>query len=195
MLKRICIALTCICSVAFAADSQPTEASIKELLKASDAAKLIDSATTQIDGMVQNVANQVTQSQPSPEVKKIVDNMKAKTAAIIKAEINWALFEPIYIRVYQKAFTQEEVDGMIAFYSSAAGKAIVGKMPQAMQTVMAESQGLMRPIMMKLQGAQQEMMKELQAEMEKAKAQAPVPAETPAAAATPAPVAAPATAK
>ena len=40
------------------------------------------------------------------------------------------------VQTYQHVFTQEEVDGLIAFYRSPVGRAWVAKMPQANQRLM-----------------------------------------------------------
>jgi uncharacterized protein len=164
MLKRILISLTCICSAAFAAETPPSEASLKELLAVTESRKLIDSTLAQVDGMMKNIMAQASQGQVvTPEMQKILDKMKDRSVAIMKEELDWALFEPLYLKIYGQSFSQEEVDGMIAFYSSTAGKAVVKKMPVVMQNVMTEMQGRMRPLMMKMQAAQQEMMQEIQA--------------------------------
>ncbi|MFA5263575.1 MAG: DUF2059 domain-containing protein [Opitutaceae bacterium] len=201
MLKRILIVIACICSAAFAADTQPSEASvkaqpseasIKELLRVMDAHKLLDSITSQMDGYMQSFMAQASQGQTiTPEQQKIMDKMRAKTVAIMKEELNWEQFEPLYLRVYTQSFSQEEVDGMIAFYASPIGKSVMNKMPLVMKNAMTEMQGRMKPIMMKMQGVQQEMMQEMQAEKAKAQPSVPAQAPTPTSAQAPALVPAP----
>ena len=76
--------------------------------------------------------------------------------ALMKELLDWKKLEPIYVRIYQKTFTQQEIDGMIAFYKTSAGQAVISKMPAAMQNTMDEMQGLMAPVMEKMQRMQQE---------------------------------------
>ena len=54
---------------------------------------------------------------------------------------------PVYIQIYQESFTQEEIDGMIAFYQSPAGAAFVRKMPVVMEKSMRIMQVRIAPMM------------------------------------------------
>ena len=82
----------------------------------------------------------------------------------MKELLDWKKLEPIYVRIYQKTFTQQEIDGMIAFYKTSAGQAVISKMPAAMQNTMDEMQGLMAPVMEKMQRMQQEVAAGIKAE-------------------------------
>lgn len=48
------------------------------------------------------------------------------------------------------AFSQEEIDGLIAFYESSVGRAYIAKMPVAMAKTMAMSQQQMQSLMPRL---------------------------------------------
>jgi hypothetical protein len=56
--------------------------------------------------------------------------------------VNWAKIKPVFNQIYRDVFEQEEVDGLIAFYQSSAGKAYLTKMPQVIQksTTLGQSQ-------------------------------------------------------
>ncbi len=69
----------------------------------------------------------------------------------------------MYTRIYMESFTQDEVDGMLAFYATPAGQALIKKMPVAMQKTMEAMQQMMGPMMQKLQAIQSESIAELQA--------------------------------
>jgi len=81
--------------------------------------------------------------------------------------LDWTKLEPMYIRIYQKTFSQEEVDGMIAFYKTPGGQAVVSKMPTAMQNTMDEMQQMMAPVMQSMQRMQQDVIAELKTESKK----------------------------
>ena len=87
--------------------------------------------------------------------------------AILKEMFEWNKLEPMYLRVYQKSFTQQEVDGMIAFYKTPAGQAVISKMPVVMQNTMNEMQQMMGPMMQKIQRMQQDVVAEMKAEGQK----------------------------
>jgi hypothetical protein len=57
---------------------------------------------------------------------------------------------PLYIQIYQESFTQEEIDGLIAFYKSPLGIAFVEKMPLVMQKSMTIMQSRTGPLMEKM---------------------------------------------
>ena len=81
----------------------------------------------------------------------------------MKELLDWKKLEPVYVRIYQKSFSQEEVDGMIAFYKTPAGQAVIGKMPAVMQNTMDEMQQMMTPVMQKMQRMQQDVAAEMKA--------------------------------
>ena len=175
MLKRILFILCLSSSVAYAAaDSSPgagnppSEASIKQLLEVAQAHKLIDSMMVQMDNLMKQTMQQATQGrQVPPTVQKDIDKREAEMMAAMKEMLDWNKLEPMYVRVYQKTFTQSEVDGMIAFYKTPAGQAVISKMPAVVQNTMNEMQQMMNPMMQRLQKMQQDVVTEMKAEMEK----------------------------
>ena len=161
-MKRLVLALALACSTAFAA--QPSDASINELLTLAEAPKMIDGMMGQVDGMIQQSINQSAQGQQvTPAQQAAIDKYKAKTVAIMREELAWTKMQPLYTRIYRESLTQEEIDGMIAFYKTPAGQAMVKKLPALMQKVMAELPAMMNPMMQKIQAAAQEFAAEMQA--------------------------------
>ena len=76
-MKRILLALALACSTAFAADTKPSEASIKELLTLTDAAKMVESIWAQVDGMTQNMLAQSTRGQElPPAAQAVIDQLE-----------------------------------------------------------------------------------------------------------------------
>jgi len=134
MVKRILVILALCCPVACATDTPVSEASIKQLLEVAQARKLVDNMMGQMDTTMKNVMQQVTQGAPvSPQTQKLYDKAQAEVVAMMKDILAWDKLEPVYLRVYQKSLSQQEVDGMIAFYKTPAGQALITKMPLIMQ--------------------------------------------------------------
>jgi hypothetical protein len=177
MLKRIFLILSLCGSVSYAANpsadlgaasNPPSEASIKQLLETAQARKMVDSVMVQMETFVKQAMQQATQGQQiPPKVQKDIDKRQAELMAILKEMFEWNKLEPMYLRVYQKSFTQQEVDGMIAFYKTPAGQAVINKMPVVMQNTMNEMQQMMGPMMQKIQRMQQEVVAEMKAEGQK----------------------------
>ena len=178
MLKRIILLILCCSTFAFAAENQPppanaasnppSEASIKELLELAQARKLVDSVMKQMDTLMLQTIQQATQGQDiPPKVQKDIDKRQAEVVALLKDLLEWSKLEPMYVRIYQKTFTQQEVDGMIAFYKTPAGQAVISKMPTAMQNTMDEMQQMMTPVMQRMQRMQQDVIAEMKTETKK----------------------------
>jgi uncharacterized protein len=123
MLKYVQIALLALIAVhpAVAADSKPTEESVKQLLDIMNSRNLVDGATGQIESAMQAAMKRwFAGRQPTPDQQKILDDMRLKTASIFKEQMNWEKIQPMLIDIYQRSFTQEEVNGLISFYNSAS---------------------------------------------------------------------------
>jgi hypothetical protein len=162
------VALTCAGSLVRAADTPASEESIREILQITDARKLVEGMFGQMDGLMRNSMQQVLKGQPATaEQQKIIEKMQAKTMAAMREELSWEKLESLYITVYQKTFTQEELDGMIAFYRTPAGAAMIKKMPLLMQETMTMMQQRMGPMMKSVQKAVQETAEEIRAEQRK----------------------------
>ena len=170
MLKRILCLLLISATALSAADTVPSEASIRELLTVTDSKKMVDGMMGQMNMMMQNSIREATKGREvSATEQKIVDKTTADMQATMGDVLAWGKLEPLYIRVYQRSLTQEEVDGMIAFYKTPVGQAMIHKMPVIIQNTMTEVQGMMAPVMQKMQQSQQALISEMQAERKKAK--------------------------
>jgi hypothetical protein len=155
-------------SVISAQDNSPSEASIKQLLEVGQAHKLLDTITAQMDSYMKQAMQQATQGERvTPEVQKHIDSFEAEIIASLKEVLDWNKLEPMYVRVYQKSFTQGEVDGLIAFYKTPTGQALLTKMPAVMQNTLNEVQQMMQPMMHRMQRMQQDIVAEIQAEKKK----------------------------
>ena len=172
MFTRILSILILCASLVYAADNPsaspstaPTEASIKQLLEVAQSHKLVDSVMAQMDNLLQQTIAQATKGQPIPDkVQKDIDQRRSELLALMKDLLDWKKLEPMYVRIYQKTFSQQEVDGMITFYKTPAGQAVIRKMPAAMQNSIDEMQQMMGPVMQRIQQMQQDVVAEMKAE-------------------------------
>ena len=137
---------------AFAAQAKPTEESLKQLFAAMQSGRMVDTFMTQIEGTVHASVQQALAGQrPNPQQKQILDDLGSRVLSLIREEVNWANLEPMMIEVYRNTFTQHEVDGMLAFYRSAAGQAMVSKLPAVTQQAMERMQERVRTLTPKIQ--------------------------------------------
>lgn len=120
--------------VALASGSQPSDASVKELIKVMHARHTLDRVTSQMDRIMKlSMQRALGKQHFNAKQQKILDNMETRMAALLKSDLKWKSVEPDIIQIYQKSFTQQDVNSMIAFYKTPAGKAVVAKMPLVMQ--------------------------------------------------------------
>ncbi|HTY98212.1 MAG TPA: DUF2059 domain-containing protein [Rhodocyclaceae bacterium] len=169
---RCLLAFLLLCSTAAIA-APASEGSIRELLTVSRAGKLMDSLWGQFDTVTGNAIKMALgDKKPSPEEQQAIDRMVRRTTSLLKEEMSWQKLEPMYVRLYQDSFTEEEVQAMVAFYRTPAGQALIEKMPTLMQRAMLEVQTLMAAMMPKLQIVLQDFAAEMKACRPEAKAPA-----------------------
>lgn len=151
-MKRILLAMALMVSVsAFAQSPAPSEASIRELLEVTNGKSVLEGAWNQLDGLMEKAMKDAIGNKPvSAKQEKIMAAMRAETVELIRSEMSWDKMEPMYIRQYSQTFSQAEIDGMLAFYKSDAGKAVTAKMPQLIQILMQDVMSLLQGTMPKL---------------------------------------------
>jgi hypothetical protein len=162
MIRTLIVGWVLCVSAAAAAEAPASAASIQEMLRITEARKLVDSMFTQLETIMRSSMQHAIKGRTiSAEEQKIMDGMTTKTLAMMREELSWDKLEPLYLRVYQKTFTQEEVDGMLTFYRSPAGVAVIKKMPMVIQQTMSEMQERMGPMMQRIEAAVQETIAEI----------------------------------
>jgi hypothetical protein len=77
--------------------------------------------------------------------------------------LTWKKLEPQYIRLYQESFTEEEVAGMLSFYRTPAGQAVIDKMPVLMQRTMVDVQKMIVGITPQMKKIQEDFVAEISA--------------------------------
>jgi hypothetical protein len=160
---RFIMSVFLLCSTTAIA-APASDESIRQLLAVTQTQKLIDGMQTQIDEKLDSFAQQVMKEKnPSPSQQQALINMHNKVTTLIHGMMAWEKLEPMYIRLYKESFTEEEVVGMLSFYMTPAGQAVIKKMPVLMQKSMLEVQSISTEMTPKMQKIQQEFIAELKA--------------------------------
>jgi hypothetical protein len=122
-----------------AQDTRPTEISVRQLLDLMGLKKMHEDFLKGLDASAEASLRQTIARENMGKIQeKVYADWVANIVAMLKHDMSVEKFASMYIESYRKVLTQQEVDGMIAFYSSETGKAVVTKMPVIMQDV-AES--------------------------------------------------------
>lgn len=138
-LKYLFLALLLVSATASATPA--SEESVKQLMVVTQSQKLLDGMQKQIDALMTNAVRQGLQGKtPSLKQQQAIEKFKNSIAAVVKEQLSWEKQEPMYVRLYRQTFTEEEITGMLAFYKTPAGQAVINKMPALMLQTLAEIQ-------------------------------------------------------
>ena len=150
-LSRLLLALALAASApAFAAE--PTDADIDRLLKASRAESLLAGVVPQMEAVQQQEFDKhFAGKEMTEEQKAEVARIQAKTQEIVRKALSWEEMRPVYLDVYKKTYTREDVRAITKFYESAAGQRMLDKNPALMQNIMTAVQQKMVPMLDELQ--------------------------------------------
>ena len=162
MLFRSAAVLFVALSTTVYADTPPSESSLRALLEVTEAKKLVEDMGAQVDQMMEQTVKQALQGKSvGADEEKAIKRMRERMTAVVKEEMSWESMEPFYLRIYRDTFSQKEIDGMLAFYRSEAGKAVTRKMPLVMQASMSEVQKRIPAMMSKMKQIQEESVADL----------------------------------
>lgn len=114
--------------------------------------------------IVQTMERMMHGQDVTPKMQREIEQSREESKSIVKEMLNWSKLEPMYIRIYQKSFTQEDVDNLITMYQTPGGKALLAKMPAVMQNSMVEMQSMIQPMLERVQKKQEELVGKIQAE-------------------------------
>lgn len=160
-MKAVLAALLLSFACLGAAAAPPSPESLDRLLKAMDAEQTVKNVQQYGEAMMKGTIDRVAQvRQLTPEQRKKLDDAAQRQSAAMREEMSWAMMKPMYVQVYSETFTQEEIDGLIAFYESPSGRAFIAKMPMVLQKSMSFLQNRIDGLMQRMQGAIKETLEE-----------------------------------
>jgi len=132
--------------------AEPSDADIDKLLQASRAESVLNAIVPQMETMQRQQFDQMMAGKElTPEQRAEADRLLARTNEIMRKALSWQEMRPLYIDVYKKTFTREDVRAITKFYESPAGRSLLDKTPALMQNLMGAIQVKMEPVMEQLQ--------------------------------------------
>ena len=144
-----------------AQEVKPSDASLKELMQLVNASDLLKGMDQQMDVIYGNMVQQMTKGQTvTAQQQKALDDFQGKMKDILHRQLSWDKLEPQVIQVYRDTLSQDEVDGIIVFYKTPAGQAVIKKMPLIMQATMTMMQKNIPSMMAEVQEAAKESFKD-----------------------------------
>jgi uncharacterized protein len=143
-----------MCAVvpAIHADDASKAAKVEEFFKVSHTEEMLNQTLSMaLNQTKSGVLEQMLDIKQTPEQQKSLEAMQDKMTAILSNALSWEKIKPIFIKVYADAFTEPELDGLIAFYKSPAGQAMIAKTPAIMMKSNQLIQQQMAPAMAEIQ--------------------------------------------
>jgi hypothetical protein len=167
------------------ADDVTRRAKAEQLIQLTKTESVMEQQLGALRDRVNELATQqIGPGTQSPEQKTLTDAYLKQVHGVTEDEVGWTKLRPIIVQVYAESFTDSDLDGIIAFYKSPAGQAMIAKTPELSGKTMSLVQDRIKEMQPKLA----QMTEDYQTKM---KATAPAAAPAPAAGA-PAKSAAPA---
>ena len=150
-LRALLVLALALASPAFAAE--PSDTDIDRLLKASRAESLLAGMIPQMEAVQQQEFDKhFAGKEMTEEQKAEVARIQTKTREIVRKALSWEEMRPVYLDVYKKTYTREDVRAITKFYESTAGQRMLEKSPALMQNIMTAVQQKMVPMLEELQG-------------------------------------------
>ena len=144
----LALALATLASGARAAASAESVDRLMQAMKVQAQLEMIYSQT--LPAMQAAMKQSLGGQMKSEEAQRMFDTVMPRVNAVIRDELSWARLKPDFATIYGETFTQQEIDGLIAFYQGPIGSALVAKLPQLALRSTQLMQQRMGPLMQKV---------------------------------------------
>ena len=133
------------------ADEASHRAKVEEMLRLTKTESGLHEQLTNLQTRVGELSKQqFNLPSPTPEQTASIKEYEGKVQQITTEEVSWEQIRPLIVKLYSDSFTDTELDGIIAFYKSPAGEALVAKMPQVSGKTTATVQDRIKELQPKL---------------------------------------------
>lgn len=173
-LNRLWITGTLAASFALAgamparADAVTKRQKIEELFQLIQIQKTLQQASSQQMSQVQAAMKTMV-----PGVKMTADEQKdfdaflQKIFSITQEAMTWSKLEPQFVDLYASTYSEEEIDGMVAFYHTPTGEAMISKQPEILSKSQVISQAQLAAVQPKIREAVMQFVQEMAAKHQK----------------------------
>lgn len=106
---------------------------IERILDLTSSESLIEAVVGQVRSLLEQI-----QMNPTPQQKSKRDDALDKIAKLARERLQKV--RPNMVKAYEDTFTDEEIDAMLAWYSSPAGRSTIQKLPAVSASISAIAQ-------------------------------------------------------
>jgi len=165
-MKRWMVVLVMLLAVApmARADEASKRAKVQDLFVTMH----MDRTMGQLMDMVMKQTRQVVNGMPgadqmTAEQKKVLDDFQKRVEVMVTDSLGWKALEPEYVTLYASTFSEEEIDGLLAFYKSPVGQVFLDKTPELTQKSGVIAQAKMAELQPKMRAMMEDLMKQITA--------------------------------
>jgi hypothetical protein len=123
---------------------------IEHILDLMNAQATMDQTLDQMTAMI-NDQIKAQSSNATMEQLARAQEFQRKLMELVKSRLSWQKMRPDFIRIYGETYSDEELNGMLAFFESPAGQGFLKKTPMLTQKVIAVSQAQLGDLMPEIQ--------------------------------------------
>lgn len=91
------------------------------------------SMTLAMNQVKSSVMREAKAAKLSPAQSALIEQLQSKVEAVVGMALGWEQLRPQYIKLYSEAFTEAQLDDLLAFYKSPTGQAMVSNSPMLMK--------------------------------------------------------------
>lgn len=147
-------ALTLASTLTIHADEASKREKIHEMFRLSHVDQTMTQAMAQQAEQVPRFLHSMfPEAKISPEQQKDVDAFQVRVMAMVRESASWQKLEPGFTDIYASTYSEQEIDGLIAFYKSPVGQDMVNKQPEILTKSQAVTQSMMTDLQPKLREA------------------------------------------
>jgi uncharacterized protein len=106
----------------------------------------VDQMQKQMMAQMSAMIRQQTAASLTPDQQKNASEMGQRMMEFITQKMSWDVMKPDFIKLYDDTYTEDEISGILLFYQSAPGQAMLAKSPVLMTNTMALVQKRMTEI-------------------------------------------------
>ena len=96
--------------------------------------------------MMDAVQKQMAGKDMTPEAEARAEDMQKQVLALVESQLSWKAIEPAMADMYDKNFTEAQIDDILTFYKSPTGTVMLQKMPELATAGMQIAQERMQAI-------------------------------------------------
>jgi len=112
------------------ADEASKRAKAEEVLQLLHTDRVSEQIMGNIMKQAATIPQQVFGANVPPESQAKFDALQQKLKETMNVQIGWKALQPQYIDLYAKTYSEPELDGIITFYKSPTGQAMIARSPE-----------------------------------------------------------------